>query len=134
MEVAFELGMYDWIVVTAVLMGWIYSFHGAVESKNEIAEIEAHAQAIGHSNLAPKGVETELPAGLLLVVAQRPYITGIDESGSIKFPKQMRTPLCAEVELQVARLPDEINAPVGAGEAAGAKASHAPSAHTVGTT
>ena len=99
MEVALEFGMDDGIVVAAVLMGRVDGFHGTIEAKDEIAEIQAHAQSVGHGYLAPKGVEAELSARLFLVVAQRPDITGIDESGAIEFPEQMCAPLGAEVEL-----------------------------------
>ena len=90
-EISFEVGMNDWIMASSVLVGWVDGLHTGVEAKKEVAEVESYAQAIGYCNLLPTGIKTELTTWLLLIVADGPNVTGIDEESSIKLPEHVHT-------------------------------------------
>ncbi len=71
-EVAAPTGMEDGIMVLVVVVGRIDRLHGTVEAEDEIAEVEAQAEAVGDGDLLEEGVELKLAAGLLGIGAKRP--------------------------------------------------------------
>ena len=115
------------------LIARIDSLHAKVETQDKIAEIHPQAYAIGYCHLLPQAGDFELTARLVSIVTKSPYITGINEEGTLELPKQIATQLGIEVYLHVARLIDEVNATVFAGIAARTERAHTPSANAVGT-
>ena len=115
-EITPEVGMDDREMTAAVGIGGIDGLHASVESENEVVEVETHAQTVGDGYLAPEGVELELSARLVAVVAQGPYIARVNKERAIELPEDVGTIFGIEVELDVARLVDEVDAPVVATE------------------
>ena len=114
--------------------GRIDGFHGAVEAEDEVAEIQAEAHSVGCGYLFPEAVQAELATGLFVVLAESPDVAGIDEEASVQLPEEVRSPLGAEVQLQVACLANKVYASIRPAEASRSEASDAPAANAVGTT
>ena len=89
--------MDDGVMLTACRISWIDSFHASIKTEEEVAEVQAHAKAISDSHIAQDILESELSSRLALIVANGPYITGIDESGAIEFPEEEGTIFKVEV-------------------------------------
>ena len=69
LEVAAEAGMQDGIMLVGVAVGGIDGLHTHVETQDEVVEVEAQAQTVGHGQLLVELVEAELSAGLFGIVA-----------------------------------------------------------------
>ena len=133
LEIATETRIDEGVVLVGVAIGGVDSLHTHVETQDEIVEVQAQTQSVGHGDLLVELVESELSTGLLSIVTQRPDVTCIDECSTIELPEQERTIFQVEVYLHVTRLIDEVNASVGASEATWSESAHTPSAHAVGT-
>ena len=133
-EVAAPAGMEDGVMVLVAVISRIDRLHGAVEAEDEIAEVEAQAEAVGDGDLLEEGVEQKLAAGLLGIGSERPDVARIDKGGAVKLPEQVGAILEVEVEAHVAGLIDEVDAAVAATILAGTELADAPAAHGVGTT
>ena len=120
-------------MLVGVAVGGVDGLHAHVETQDEVVEVEAQAQTVGHGQLLVELVEAELSAGLFGIVAQRPDVARIDEGSSIELPEEEGAIFEVEVELHIARLVDEVDAAVGTTERARSQSAHAPSAHRVGT-
>ncbi len=131
-KVALETRMDDGEMVASVGVGRVDGLHARIEAEDEIVEVETDAQPVGHGYLTPELIEAELPTGLVGIVAEGPDVAGIDKGGTIDFPEQMGSILDVHVELDVARLVDEVDAPVGTLEGAWAQASDRPPPDAVG--
>ena len=107
-KVAAKVGIDDGEMLLAAFVSRINGFHTPIKSKDEIIKVQTQAQSIRSSYLFIKLVELKLSAFLLRIVTCIPYITGIDEQGSMKFPEQIRTPFHTEEQLQVSRLIDKV--------------------------
>ena len=132
-EVALEAWMCDRVVAVVVGIGGMDSLHAGIEPQNEVVEVETKAESVRDGYLSPKLIEAELPARLVLVVADGPDVARIDEGRSVQLPEEMGAILHVEVELDVARLVDEVNLSVGTLKAAGTKLADTPATHAVGT-
>jgi len=111
-EVAAEDGMGDG-VVTSTVVGGVDGFHACIEADDEEVEVHAEAESVGDGYLAVEVVETECAVWLVGIVANSPDVASIDEEGTIELPEQEGTVFNAEVELEVARLVDEVDTTVG---------------------
>ena len=80
-----------------LIHGRVVRFHAEVETQQEVCEIESYAEAVGRRNLLIEGIEAEQTAGLVLIVADSPHITGIDKYSTLDNPEK----LCAEFEREV---------------------------------
>ena len=120
------------VVLPAAGVARIDGLHAAVEAQDKIVEVEAQAQSVGHGYLLVEAVEAELSAGLVGVVARVPHVAGVDESRPVELPEEVRAIFHAHVQLEVARLVDEVYLAVLALVAARAQLAHAPAAHAVG--
>ena len=69
LEVAAEAGMQNGIMLVGVAVGGIDGLHAHIETQDEIVEVEAQAQTVGHGQLLVELVEAELSAGLFGIVA-----------------------------------------------------------------
>ena len=132
-EVALEAGINDGEVLLGGGVGRIYCLHAAVETQDEVVEVETNAQTVGNGQLPPEGIEAELPARLFRIFADGPNVAGIDKCGSVNLPEYVGTIFQIQVQLHVARLVDKVDAPVLALERTGAETAHRPAAHAVGT-
>jgi len=111
-EVAAEDGMGDG-VVTSTVVGGVDGFHACIEADDEEVEVHTEAESVGDGYLAVEAVEAECSAWLVGIVADGPDVTGIDEEGSVELPEEVGAVFDAEVELEVARLVDEVDTTVG---------------------
>ena len=132
-EVALELGMDYGEMSVVVGIGWMYGFHAAIESKDEVVEVKAQSKTIGDGYLLPKFFEAELTSRLLFIVANCPNITRIDKGCTVNLPKEMCSVLCIQVKLDVTCLIDEVDTSVIPLECARPKFSNTPTTDTVGT-
>ena len=132
-KVAAEVRVEDGVMLVIALIGRIDGLHSAIKTENEVIEVESQAKSIRISYLLVELIPLELSAWLVGIVAERPDVSGINERRAVELPKEMGTKLNVEVELHVARLIDEVNAPVGASELSRAELPHAPSSHRVGS-
>ena len=132
-EIATENGIKQGPMLTLVGVSGIDGLHTHVEAKDEIVEIEAQAQTVGHRNLLIKFIKLKLSTRLFLVVTQGPDISSVDKHGTIKLPEQEGAILHVQVKLNIARLVDEVDAAVGTTELTRTKLAHPPSANGVGS-
>ncbi len=65
--------------------------YSEVETQQEICEVHSQAYAVGSGYLLVEFIELEYAARLVLVVADCPYVSGIDEYGSFKYPEKFGT-------------------------------------------
>ena len=100
-------------IVIATVIGWMDGFHTCIEADDEEVEVHAEAESVGYGYLAVEVVETECAVWLVGIVANSPDVASIDEEGTIELPEQEGTVFNAEVELEVARLVDEVDTTVG---------------------
>ena len=89
-EVAAPAGMEDGVMVLVVVVGRIDRLHGTVEAEDEIAEVEAQAEAVGDGDLLEEGVELKLAAGLLGIGSERPDVARIDKGGAVEQNRWVR--------------------------------------------
>ena len=122
------------VLVVLGLVSRVDRLHTQVETQDEIVEVQAQAQSIADSQLTGKILEAELSAGLFVVLADGPDITGIHEEGSVEFPEQVRAILGIQVELHITRLVDEVDTSVLFLILSRSQRTHGPSTHTIGTT
>ena len=108
-------------------------FHPAVETHDEVIEIQAQAQTIGDGEFAQERVEAELSAFGTDTAACGPDVAGIDEGRAFEFPKQRTAILHGEVDFQVAGLVDEVDVAVLLRIAPRAELAHVPTADRIGT-
>ena len=132
-EVALQVMVQDGIMVFLFLIGRVDGFHAHVETKDEIVEIQAHTQSIGHGNLFVELIDFELSSGLFLILPQRPDVSSIDEECAIEFPEQVCAVFHVDIEFHITRLVDEVDGTIRTLERARTKSSDAPSPHRVGT-
>ena len=99
-------------MLSAILVCGIYSLHAHIESQDKIVEIEPHAQTVCRSELVIEFSDIKLSSRLVRIFPQRPNIAAIDEQGTVELPKEVGTILDAEVEFEVTRLIDEVDAAV----------------------
>ena len=111
-KVTAQSWMDDGEMLLLIFIGGIDGLHTHVETHNEVIEVQAQTQSIADCYLFPESIKMELSARLVLVVADSPDITGIHEQGSAEFPEQAGTILYVHIKLHIARLVDEVNAPV----------------------
>ena len=98
-EVAFEVGMDDGKMALGIPKCRMHSLHAAVQTKNEVIEIETQTQSVCYGYLAPEGVNLELATGLFGVLAQGPDVSGINKGRAVDFPEKMGTVFCTKVKL-----------------------------------
>lgn len=127
-EIPLEVRMKDGIAHTPALVNGIDRLHASIKAKDKEVQIQADAQTVGHGYLLVEFVELELPAGLLLILAQRPDIARIHKDGTPEFPEEPRAILNAGIQLDVARLVQKV---IIAGERAGSQITHRPAAHAI---
>lgn len=133
-KVAFETRIHNWVMITGIFVGWVDGFHAHVEPKDEIVEIEPHAQSVCHSQLFVELVEFKLSSRLVFIIPDRPDVAGIHEEGAIEFPEEMGAVLHVEVEFHVSCLVDEVDGSVIPLERARSETSDTPSSDGVGST
>ena len=105
--------MNDCPVLLLVLIGGIDGFHTHIETQDEIVEVKTYSQAVSHSYLLVELIQLELSAWLFIVGTKGPDIAGIYEERTLELPEQRRAVLSIKVELQIARLVDEVDTAVG---------------------
>ena len=132
-EVAREVGAENGIMQRARGNSRVDGFHTAVESNDEVVEIQAQAQTVGDGQFAPKGVEAELSAVGAELSVSGPHVAGIDEGRAFKFPEEGAPIFHREVDFQIARLVDEVDFTVFLHVPTGAELAHVPTAHRIGT-
>ena len=96
-EIALEFGMDDGEMLALGCVGRIDGLHTAIETENEIIQVEANAKAIGNGYLAVEIVKAEDTIGLVGIVANVPNVARIHEDGTCKFPEEARAVFYAEV-------------------------------------
>ena len=131
-EVAREVGAENGVVQRPRGDSGVDGFHPAVETHDEVIEIQAQAQTIGDGEFAQERVEAELSAFGTDTAACGPDVAGIDEGRAFEFPKQRTAILHGEVDFQVAGLVDEVDVAVLLRIASGAELAYVPSAHRIG--
>ena len=124
-EVALEVGMDNGIVVARIGVGRVDGLHTCIKAHDK--EVGTKAHTVSHGYLSPEGVEVELSARLVCIVADGPDVAGIEEDGSIEFPEHVGAVLHVHVEFHISRLVDEVDASVCALERARTKTAHRPS-------
>ena len=122
------------MILLLSLIRWIHRLHTEVETQDEIVEIQTDTQTIADGQIPQEAAYLELSTRLILIVAQRPDISCVDEQGTAELPEQVCAILQVQVELQVTRLCDEVDLPVLILVTARAQTSHTPASHAVGTT
>ena len=110
-EVAVKIVVEDGVMI-ATCIGGIDGFHTSIESNDEEVRIHTETYTVADSNLFGKCIQMECTLRLVFVFADGPDITSIHKGGSTEFPKELGTIFKAEVELEVARLVEEVDAPV----------------------
>ena len=105
-KIAAEIGMDNRI--TLCPLGGIDRLHTSIETQHEKVQIEAQPQSVCHRNLLIELVKAELTSGLVLVIAQRPDVSGIDKHRAPELPEQAGAIFDAGIELDVACLIQEI--------------------------
>lgn len=131
-KVTSEIGMDEREAFAARVDGGIDGLHAAVEAQHEVTQVQSQTQSVGYGNLLVERAEAEQATGLVGVVAGIPYVTGVDEEGTMEFGEKLGTQFHAQVQLHISHLVDEVDFSVLAHVAAGAEFPCAPSAHTVG--
>ena len=130
-EVTPEVRMDNGKMATRIRVSGMYGFHATVKTQNEIIKIQADSQPVGHGYLAPKAFQAELATGLFRIIADSPNVARVHKHSPVQFPKQESAILRVEVQLDVARLVNEVDTPVSARETSRPEFPHRPSAHTV---
>ena len=120
-------------VLIPTLVGRIDGLHAHVETQDEVIEVQADAHTVGGGYLLVELIKTELSVRLVGIVAKRPDVARIYKQGSFELPEERGSILGIQVEFQVARLVDEVDAPVVALVSARTQLSYAPTSHRVGT-
>jgi len=110
-KVATEHWMGEGVAVTSMI-SWMDGFHTGIKAENEEVEVHAKANSVGYSYLAVEVVQSEGSTWLVGIVANRPYIAGIDEEGTVELPEKEGAVFDAEVKLEVTRLVDEVDATI----------------------
>ena len=118
-EVAVEVVVEDGVVV-AVVVGGVDGLHAGIETDDEEVGVHAETDAVADGYLLPEFADAEGAAGLVVVGADGPDVAGIDKGGSTELPEELGSVFEAEVELDVARLVEEVDAFVLAVVGAGA--------------
>ena len=108
-KVAVEVVVEDRVVVSA-FVGRIDGFHTRIEADDEKVGIHAEADAVAHGDLFPEPAKLEFTLRLILVGTDGPDITCIDKGGSTEFPEELGTVFEAQVQFEVTRLVEEVNA------------------------
>ena len=111
-KVAFELGMYNWVMSVTICIGGMYCFHAAIESEDEIVKVKTKTKTIGNSYLPPEFIELKLASRLIFIVSDCPYITCINEGCAIEFPEKMCSVFNIQVKFDVTRLVNEVDTTV----------------------
>ncbi len=130
-EIAVEVGVCDGVVVFARVCG-VDGLHASIEADDEEVGIHAQSDAVADGYLLEEGVEAELSPWLVGVAAYGPDVACIDKGGSAEFPEEFGAVFEAEVELDVARLVEEVDALVFAVVLAGSEGADRPSSDAVG--
>ena len=132
-EVAVVVVVCDGVVVASAV-GRVDCFHAGIEADNEEVRIHAESKSVAGCDLFDEGAEAELAAWLVFVFTDGPDVAGIDKDGSAKFPEEFGTVLKTEVELDVATLVQEVDAPVFAVVSTRTEGTHRPTSEAIGTT
>ena len=132
-EVAREVGAENGVVQRPRGDSGVDGFHPAVETHDEVIEIQTQAQTIGDGEFAQERVEAELSALGAELAARGPHVAGVDEGGAFKFPKERTAILHREVDFQIAGLVDEVDVAVLLCIAPRAELAHVPTADRIGT-
>ena len=132
-EIASKIRMDERIMPFGILVCGIHGFHAHVEPKDEIVEIESHAQTVCDSHLLVELIQLELSPRLNLIFPQSPDIPAVDEKSPVEFPKQVGSVFQIEVYSHVSRLVDEVDGTFVSFELPRSQSSDAPSSHRVCT-
>ena len=116
------------------LVGRIDGLHTHVETQDEVVEIQSDTHTIRRGYLLIELVYLKLPVWLVGIVAKRPDVTRIHKQGTLELPEERGAILGIQVELQVTRLVDEVDASVIALVSAWSQFSYTPTPHRVGST
>ena len=116
-----------------LVSSWVMGFHTHVETKQEVVEVESDTDAIGCGELLIELAELELSAGLVLVVANGPDVTGIDKGSHLYDPEEFCPEFDVGIESDVTALVDESGLRILGVVAARPQCSDAPASDAVGT-
>ena len=63
--------------------------HAKVETQQKVCEVHADAKAVSRRYLLVELIEAELAPGLVHIVFDCPYISGIDKQSALKNPEEL---------------------------------------------
>ena len=86
-QVPAQAGMDDGIMCLFLFKGGINGLHTQVEAQDEVVEVQAQTHAVANGDVIKQTRELELTARLVLIVAQGPDVTGIQEHSPRELPK-----------------------------------------------
>ena len=69
--------------------GRVNSLHSTVETEDKEVEFHSYTYTVGKGKVLIKSCKVELPARLLVIFADSPYISGIDKYRRVQFPKEV---------------------------------------------
>ena len=132
-KVAVEVVVEDGVVVAASVRR-VDGFHTGIEADDEEVGIHAETDTVAHGDLFPEPAKLEFALRLILVGTDGPDVTRIDKGGATEFPEELGTVFEAQVQFEVARLVEEVDALVLSVVGTRTEGTHRPSSHAVGTT
>ena len=112
----------------------IVCFEAQVEAQEKICEIQSQTDTVGRSYFFVEAIESEHAARLARIVADGPYVAGIDEQGTFEHPEQPCAVLHTQVEPYVAALVYEVGYRVFGIVCSRTESTHSPAAYSVGAT
>ena len=119
------------ITVATRVLG-IDSLPAPIQTNDEEVEVHAKTYTVGHGKLLVELIELKLAPGLLFVISEGPDVASVNKGCPTKLPEETRAILDIGIELDVARLIQEVV--VGTLKASWTKFTHRPSSHAVGAT
>ena len=132
-KVSLHIRMPQGIMLFRTGIGRIDRFHTAVETKDEVIEVQTQSQSVCHSQLLVEVLEMELASRLLRIITERPDVSRIDKDCTIKFPEEMRAVFCIEIKFHVTRLVDEVYPSVNTTELSWSQFPYTPAPDRIGT-
>ena len=84
--------------------------HTSVETQDQEVEVEAYTQSVRYGQLLVEAVEPEHTLRIDSLRTDVPDVSGIDEQGTVQFPEQQGPVFKVQVDLDVSRMVDIIDA------------------------
>lgn len=95
-------------------LGRIVGLHAQVEAEQEVGEVHAQTEAVAGRYLLVERIEVEHSSGLVLVVVDRPDVTGVYECSEFEHPEELGSVFHAGEHVDVTALVHEVGDEVSA--------------------